>query len=90
MKALCPTLPTIVYQSDDLTSLKPKPPILFTPAAPLPEPLTKEAYTALAHRIASKYAHRSDPQYIAYTFLPHTLEDFVRAIENAHNIGEKQ
>jgi hypothetical protein len=60
------------------------------PAAPLPEPLTKEEYTALAHRIASKYAHRSDPQYIAYTFLPHTLEDFVRAIEKAHNIGAKE
>lgn len=60
-------------------------------APPAAVPLTKEAYTALAHRIASKYAHRSDPQYIAYTFLPHTLDDFVRAIEAAHGItGEKR
>lgn len=55
-------------------------------AAPEQEPLTAEQYTALAHRIASKYAHRSDPKYIAYTFLPHTLEQFVRVIEAAHGI----
>ena len=48
-----------------------------------PVPLTTEEYTALAHRIASKYAHRSDPRHIAYTFLPHTLEQFVRGIEQA-------
>ena len=53
-----------------------------------PKPLTDEEYTALAHRIASKYAHRSDLSYIAYTFLPHTLEQFVRAIEAAHGIKE--
>ena len=45
-----------------------------------PTPMTDEQYTKLAHRIASKYAHCSDPKYIAYTFLPHTLRDFVEAI----------
>lgn len=58
------------------------------PASVAREPLTIEKYTALAHRIASKYAHRSDPAYIAYTFPPHTLEQFVRAIEQAHGIQE--
>lgn len=47
------------------------------------QPLPTEQYTQLAHRIASRYSHRSDPQFIAYTFLPHTLEQFVRAIEAA-------
>lgn len=63
-------------------------PLVYGDTAPPAEakPLTQEQYTALAHRIASKYAHRSDPQYIAYTFLPHTLEQFVRAIEAAHGI----
>lgn len=46
-------------------------------------PLTTEEYTDLAHRIASKYAHSSDPRHSAYTFLPHTLEQFVRGIEQA-------
>lgn len=53
----------------------------LVPADPAPVPLTVDEYTALAHRIASKYAHRSDPRHIAYTFLPHTLEQFVRKIE---------
>lgn len=54
------------------------------PAAPQPrQPLTTEQYTKLAHRIASRYSHRSEPQFIAYTFLPQTLEQFVRAIEAA-------
>ena len=48
-----------------------------------PVPLTTEEYTALAHRIASKYTHSSDPRRIEYTFLPHTLEQFVLAIEQA-------
>jgi hypothetical protein len=51
------------------------------------QPLTEPQYTALAHRIASKYAHRTDPGFIAYTFLPHTLEQFVRAIEAGPGIG---
>jgi hypothetical protein len=50
------------------------------------EPLTTEKYTELAHRIASKYAHRSDPKHIAYTFLPNTLEQFVRSLEAEHGI----
>lgn len=45
--------------------------------------LTTDEYTALAHRIASKYTHRSDPAFTGYTFLPHTLEQFVRAVEQA-------
>jgi hypothetical protein len=49
-------------------------------------PLPKEAYTAIAHRTASKYAHRSDPAHIVYTFFPHTLDDFVRKVEAAHGI----
>jgi hypothetical protein len=53
------------------------------------QPLTTEAYTALAHRIASKYSHRSDLTFTAYTFLPHTLEQFARAIELHHGIGDK-
>lgn len=52
------------------------------PPAELPL-LTDDEYTAMAHRIASRYSHRSDPQFIAYTFLPNTLEQFVRAIEQA-------
>jgi hypothetical protein len=43
--------------------------------------LTNEEYTNIAHRTASKYAHRTDPNFIAYTFLPHTLEHFVQLIE---------
>jgi len=44
--------------------------------------LTNEEYVDLAHRIASKYTHRTDPTFTAYTFLPHTLEQFVRSIED--------
>ena len=58
-------------------------PLYTSPPPPAEVPLTTEEYTALAHRIASKYAHRSDPRHIAYTFLPSTLEQFVRAIEQA-------
>lgn len=61
--------------------------LVFDPVCPPASvPLTPEKYTALAHRIASNYAHRSDPKHIAYTFLPHTLEQFVRAIEAEHGI----
>jgi hypothetical protein len=62
---------------------------VFYTAAPKPTPLTVEDYTALAHRIASRYVHRSAPSNVAYTFLPHTLDDFVRAIEAAITKGEK-
>ena len=47
--------------------------------------LSQQEAEALAHRRASKYAHRSDSSYVAYTFLPHTLMDFVRAIIAAIN-----
>ena len=60
---------------------------LYT-SPPQRQPLTTEQYTALAHRIASKYSHRSDLTFTAYTFLPNTLEQFVRAIESARGIKE--
>lgn len=59
---------------------------LYTAPQPTRQPLPADTYTALAHRIATKYAHRSDPAFCGYAFLPHTLEQFVRAIEQAHNI----
>lgn len=59
---------------------------LYTHPQPKREPLSVEAYTALAHRTASKYRHNGNPLHIEYTFLPHTLGDFVRAIEAAHGI----
>ena len=70
---------------DETTGNCTKNPCCYTsPPPPAEVPLlADDEYTALAHRIASKYAHRSDPQHIAYTFLPHTLEQFVRAIEQA-------
>lgn len=54
------------------------------------QPLTVETFTKLAHRMATKYTHRSDPSFAGYAFLPHTLEQFVRAIEAAHGITESQ
>ena len=53
---------------------------------PTRQPLPVDTYTALAHRIATKYTHRSDPAFCGYAFLPNTLEQFVRAIEQAHGI----
>ena len=47
--------------------------------------LSQQEAEALAHRRASKYAHRSDPSYVAYTFLPHTLMDFVHDVTAAIN-----
>jgi hypothetical protein len=55
-------------------------------APPRREPLTTEKYTELAHRIATKYTHRTCPTYHEYAFLPHTLEQFVRSLEAAHRI----
>ena len=54
------------------------------------QPLTVETFTKLAHRMATKYTHRSDPSFAGYAFLPHTLEQFVRAIEAAHGITGSQ
>ncbi len=56
---------------------------------PQRQPLTTDEYTAIAHRTASKYSHRSNPTFVAYTFLPHTLEDFVRTIEAAYGTKEQ-
>lgn len=53
---------------------------------PPSQPLTVETFTKLAHRMATKYTHRSDPSFAGYAFLPHTLEQFVRAIEAARGI----
>lgn len=38
---------------------------------------------ALAHRKATTYAHRSDPRYYSYGFVPHSLLDFARALLKA-------
>lgn len=43
-------------------------------------PISLEKFTELAHRTASRYSHRSEREKIAYTFLPHTLEDFHRQV----------
>lgn len=42
--------------------------------------ISLEKFTELAHRTASRYSHRSEPEKVAYTFLPHTLEDFHRQV----------
>lgn len=63
---------------------------LYTAPQPPRQPLTVETFTKLAHRTATKYTHRSDPSFAGYAFLPHTLEQFVRAIEAAHGITESQ
>jgi len=43
-------------------------------------PISLEKFTELAHRTASRYSHRSELEKVAYTFLPHTLEDFHRQV----------
>ena len=55
---------------------------------PIVQPLKDYQIVAFGHRIASTYAHRSDPTRHSYGFLNHTLIDFARAIEQAHGIGE--
>jgi hypothetical protein len=65
---------TVIVYSSDLSKAQPA------------KPLSDEQYTEIAHRTASRYTHRSDTQFVAYTFLPHTLEDFVRKIEAARGI----
>lgn len=42
--------------------------------------LSDEQILALAHRTATTYAHRSDPKYHSYAFVPHTLLDFSRKL----------
>ena len=56
-------------------------------AAPSTSPISQADAEALAHRIATTYTHRSAPGYSCYAFMPHTLMDFVRAIEAAHGIA---
>lgn len=55
-------------------------------AEPSTSPVSQADAEALAHRIATTYTHRSAPGYSSYAFMPHTLMDFVRAIEAAHGI----
>ena len=42
--------------------------------------ISLENFTKLAHRTASRYSHRSEPEKVAYTFLPNTLADFHRQV----------
>jgi hypothetical protein len=58
-------------------------------AQPVREPMTDEQIVEIAHRRATKYTHRSDPESHAYGFVKHTLIDFARAIESARGIGSK-
>jgi hypothetical protein len=60
---------------------KPDAQFLYTHPPVQAEPLTPERILEIAHRMATKYAHRSDPTYHSYAFVPHTMIDFVRAIE---------
>lgn len=53
-------------------------------------PITLEKFTELAHRTASRYSHRSEPSKIAYTFMPHTLEDFHRLVCAAIEAGNTE
>jgi hypothetical protein len=45
--------------------------------------LTRTQVEAFAHRRATTYTHRSNPEYHSYAFVPHTLMDFVGDVENA-------
>lgn len=45
--------------------------------------MTDDDIRDLARRTAAKYSHRSDPAFIAYTFLPNTLIDFARKLIEA-------
>ena len=56
-------------------------------AQPERKPLSDAEIEAMAHRMASTYAHRTDPTSHAYGFVRHTLINFVRAVEAAHKIG---
>lgn len=52
------------------------------------KPLTQEKAEELAHRRATTYTHRSAPGYSSYAFVPHTLMDFVRDLEDHHRIKD--
>ena len=53
---------------------------------PARQPLPADTYTALAHRIATRFTYSTDRSFCEYYFAIHTLEQFVRAIEQAHGI----
>lgn len=74
----------------DLPSYIQSRPLYATPQEAVSQPgqaveLSQQEAEALAHRRASRYTHRSEPSYVAYTFLPHTLMDFVRDVIAAIN-----
>ena len=51
----------------------------FTPGQPAP--LTLEQFRAIAHRTATTYRHRSDPERSSYAFVDGTsLDDFWRKV----------
>ena len=53
---------------------------------PARQPLPADTYIALAHRIATRFTYSTDRSFCEYYFAIHTLEQFVRAIEQAHGI----
>lgn len=59
---------------------------LYTAPQPTRQPLPADTYTALAHRIATRFTYSTDRSFCEYYFAIHTLEQFVRAIEQAHGI----
>lgn len=52
-----------------------------------PQPMPIEKAEEIANHTASRYKHGLQNGFTAYTFLPHTLEHFVRKIEEFHGIG---
>jgi hypothetical protein len=52
------------------------------------KPMPIEKAEEIAYRTASRYTHKPDVSFKAYTFLSQTLEDFVRNIERLHGIGD--
>ena len=62
---------------------------LVLPLVPLyatRQPLPTETLVALAHRTATRFTYSTDKSFCEYYFAIHTLEQFARAIEQAHGI----
>jgi len=54
------------------------------------KPIPVEQFSTNAYKASSsRYSRRSEPYCIGYSFLPHGLEQFVRAIEAYHGIKEQ-
>lgn len=45
--------------------------------------MTDQEILAIAHRTATVYRHRSDPESPSYGFVNHTIIDFARKVEQA-------